>query len=83
MPDDEINMSKYWSHYFYGQPDQDEVRPSGNAAPPTVEEWVAHEVCTHQWKQYVGIWEAFEYCHFCDLRKDKYEQMLREQGEGR
>ena len=26
--------------------------------------------CKHQWKSYVGLNEAFDYCAICDIKKD-------------
>lgn len=26
--------------------------------------------CKHQWKSYVGLNEAFDYCAICDVKKD-------------
>lgn len=51
---------------IYGFKEQDEImRFEGEAPVP-----LPLKSCNHTWKTYTGLKEVFEYCQYCDRKKD-------------
>lgn len=41
----------------------------GYVVPDTAREITRADICDHEYKQYVGLTESYEYCIHCDIKK--------------
>ena len=79
-------MGKYkdmWDEYTNGKKihtDEDGWDANGSPVPTCSSYWYPdtyadkEDICNHQWKYYMGLNEAFEYCTRCDKKRDPQDK---------